>query len=191
MFNFQKANDEGGFSYDFDEFGMRNFTVNHFLTPGDVLLKKADWADDRAVKEEENVVQMELLKARMEATQAQGIQENPENRNLALVGEDVPRNPMGFVAIFNNMDDDMFPMNTTTEILEYNKKLHEAYKYLFYQLFAGRSDRVHVDTLIIRRLDPIMVLRLPENVKFKLGRLIESGERAIGNRVETLKQFTY
>ncbi|EGT31925.1 hypothetical protein CAEBREN_23024 [Caenorhabditis brenneri] len=210
----KKANDEGGVSHDFDQYGMRDFTVDHFLTPGDVLLKKGDWDDKRAEKEEERLVQMELLKARMEATRAQRIQENPENPNLALIGEDVPENPYIFAIMYKKMDDKLFPIvckrsntpfpykkyikfvktdgwNTTTEFLEYNKKLYEAYKYLLHQLFAGRSDRVHVDTLIIRRLDPIMVLRLPENVKFKIGRLIESGERAIGNRVETLKQFTY
>ncbi|CAL2034829.1 unnamed protein product [Caenorhabditis brenneri] len=179
---YERINNDGGESYDLNEFGRRDRSGNEVLDPGDYIIETAHEPEiDRNIEEED--FYMEGRKRRLAylktLKKVEERQEEIERIEAKLFEWNLRREnrqpPYKMYIKYTRTNEEE---TKTIEYLEYNRKLYETAKYMFHYLFAGRKCPVRTNWLRISSIGH--VLRLPVGLKIKTWNL------ATGYNFETI-----
>ncbi|CAL2034833.1 unnamed protein product [Caenorhabditis brenneri] len=173
---YQRCNDLNGTTYDLDQYGRPDRSGDQVVNAGEIAIPTAfDPVVER--NDEEEDLHMEQQKARL--AQLKGLkrmkkrQQEIEKIEASLYAWNLRKeNSHPPYSMYLQYTRTKANKTKTMERLEYNRKLHEASKYMFNVLFAGRKHPIRVDSLHISAIGG--VLRVPEFLKIK-ARMLNTG----------------
>lgn len=170
---FLRENRSGGICYDINEYGERDNALDRLLTPGDIHIPSPYPLEELTPEEEEEFI--ETMKRRLaelkQMRRMKGRQEEIDMIEAKLLtwhqkrqgSVQLPFTPYLQFTIKR-------PNGTkTVERMVYNKKVADAMKYLYDELFGGRQQFIRVQNLKISSTGG--VLRLPEGMQVRVQEL--------------------
>ncbi|CAL2034225.1 unnamed protein product [Caenorhabditis brenneri] len=199
-------NQRGGVQYEVDRYGIEDKSDATTVTLGDVELNKraiSRFGMPQGFELQFAELHISELKAKIQISEAQ-LLELKERRPNANCDElenileadraklfayqcrqtNIPPNYDNFLQLTTSTRAESFFERKTIERYHHNKKFREAVKQLNTVLFGGRSCPIHVKEMKFSNRHPHWVIRLPENVKFRVESLDFFGR--VGQMFEAL-----
>ncbi|KAF1768409.1 hypothetical protein GCK72_000221 [Caenorhabditis remanei] len=170
----QHKNNTGGLGNDLDQYGLPDYSIDHVVTSGDLVIKENGWQEH--IDQTRNR-SMQQLEENVESSK--GSSEKHDEWSLEFYLAELqphyykrdnvspPYDP--FIQLTIKHEDETKTIHRT----KYTMKLHEAIKKFNTLLFGGRRSTIHVKRLKVSNHH--LIIRLPIDVKFRIQELKFTG----------------